>query len=42
MDLIISLTFGIFLAVSILILFYEPPSLLEKRFKKASAKKESG
>lgn len=40
--LILSLTFGIFLAISILIFTYEPPSLLEKRFKKSATKQESG
>jgi len=42
MVLIISLTFGIFLAIAMSILLYEPPSLLEKRFKKTAVKKEGG
>lgn len=41
MTLIISLTLGILIAAAVLILFYEPPSLLEKRFKKTVIQKDT-
>ena len=40
MYFIYSLIFGIFIALATFILFYEPPSLFEERFKKTSAKKD--
>lgn len=41
MALISSVIFGILMAAVTLLIFYEPPSLLEKRFTKTSVKKES-